>query len=225
MSKFPVPVSGEKIPHGWFANLVRFINSLTLRGDGRYTMVSRNESGTTVTLTPAVKNAIEQSGGTPPGSGSGASGLVSTVSGGTASVSVSGSSPLIIKPGNNVQLEDDSGALKINASAIIGMPNYNASSPEFISVSDGSPYIKAGGFSTSVWLIGEVGVDTASNMSGDVQLTIGYTSMFLFDLTIAAGSDLAGLKIPVFIPIPAGITVQITAYNNARANLHAYPTL
>lgn len=69
MSKFPVPVSGEKIPHGWFANLVRFVNSLTLRGDGRYTMVSRNESGTTVTLTPAVKNAIEHSGGTPPGSG------------------------------------------------------------------------------------------------------------------------------------------------------------
>ena len=69
MSKFPVPVSGEKIPHGWFANLVRFVNSLTLRGDGRYTMVSRNESGTTVTLTPAVKNAIERSGGTPPGGG------------------------------------------------------------------------------------------------------------------------------------------------------------
>ena len=72
MSKFPVPVSGEKIPHGWFANLVRFVNSLTLRGDGRYTMVSRNESGTTVTLTPAVKNAIERSGGTP-GSTGGAS--------------------------------------------------------------------------------------------------------------------------------------------------------
>lgn len=68
MSKFPVPVSGEKIPHGWFANLVRFVNSLTLRGDGRYTMVSRNESGTTVTLTPAVKNAIERTG-TPPGGG------------------------------------------------------------------------------------------------------------------------------------------------------------
>ena len=68
MSKFPVPVSGEKIPHGWFANLVRFVNSLTLRGDGRFTMVSRNESGTTVTLTPAVKNAIERSG-TPPGGG------------------------------------------------------------------------------------------------------------------------------------------------------------
>lgn len=75
MSKFPVPISGEKIPHGWFANLVRFVNSLTLRGDGRYTMVSRNESGTTVTLTPAVKNAIERTGGTPPGSGGGAIGF------------------------------------------------------------------------------------------------------------------------------------------------------
>lgn len=115
MSKFPVPVSGEKITHGWFANLVRFVNSLTLRGDGRYTMVSRNESGTTVTLTPAVKNAIERSGSAP-GSTGGASGLVSTVSGGTASISLTGGTGSVKFVGSgNVSIDENlSGEIEIS---------------------------------------------------------------------------------------------------------------
>ena len=114
MSKFPVPVSGEKIPHGWFANLVRFVNSLTLRGDGRYTMVSRNESGTTVTLTPAVKNAIERTG-TPPAAGGGASGIEADVTGGTASISLTGGTGSVKFVGSgNVSINENlSGEIEI----------------------------------------------------------------------------------------------------------------
>lgn len=98
MSKydFKVPVSGQKIPHGWFAALVRFMNSLILSGDGRYTMVDRNESGTTVTLTPAVIDALNKASGGTPAAGGGGGGdtpqdLTVDVTGNTATVGISGS--------------------------------------------------------------------------------------------------------------------------------------
>lgn len=85
---FPVPVSGKPIQRGWFGALVRFVNSLRLRGDGRYFMVSRNLGGTTIAPSNALIQALDRSGGAAPASG-GASGLMAGVSGGTATVSVS----------------------------------------------------------------------------------------------------------------------------------------
>lgn len=137
MSKFPVPVSGEKIPHGWFANLVRFVNSLTLRGDGRYTMVSRNESGTTVTLTPAVKNAIERSGGTPPDSGGGADGIEADVTGGTASITLTGGTGSVNITGTGavtITKNTNTGDIEINATGgtASGYPAWESLVPETI---------------------------------------------------------------------------------------------
>ena len=63
--KFSVPVSGQPIPRGWFARLVRFMNSLVLHGDNQYTQVNRTEAGTTVTLTPSLINELTKAAAPP----------------------------------------------------------------------------------------------------------------------------------------------------------------
>ena len=73
---FPVPVSNNKIPRGWFAALVRFMNSLLLRGDGRYFAVTHTTEGTTIKPTPALIQALERSGGAAPAAGGGGGGGV-----------------------------------------------------------------------------------------------------------------------------------------------------
>ena len=69
MSLFPVPVSGQQIPRGWFARLVRFMNSMVLHGDGSYTEVKHTDDGTFVTLTNAARDALNRASGRPGGSG------------------------------------------------------------------------------------------------------------------------------------------------------------
>ena len=68
---FPVPVSGKPIQRGWFGALVRFVNSLRLRGDGRYFMVSRNLGGTTIQPSTALLQALDRSAGAAPSAGGG----------------------------------------------------------------------------------------------------------------------------------------------------------
>ncbi len=63
--KFPVPVSGQPIPRGWFARLVRFINSLVPHGDNQYVMVNRTDAGTTITLTPSLINDLTKAAAPP----------------------------------------------------------------------------------------------------------------------------------------------------------------
>ena len=63
--KFPVPVSGQPIPRGWFARLVLFINSLVLHGDNQYTQVNRTDAGTTITLTPSLINELTKAAAPP----------------------------------------------------------------------------------------------------------------------------------------------------------------
>jgi len=67
--KFPVPVSGQPIPKGWFARLVRFINSLVLSGDEQYVMVKRTDGGTTITLTPSFVNDLKNAAAPAAGGG------------------------------------------------------------------------------------------------------------------------------------------------------------
>lgn len=71
MPPFPAPVSGQPIPRGWFARLVRFMNSLILHGDGSYTEVKHTDAGTFVTLTAAARDALDRATGRPGGSGGG----------------------------------------------------------------------------------------------------------------------------------------------------------
>lgn len=69
MSLFPVPVSGQKIPSGWFGRLVRFINSLVLRGDGSYLSVTHTPEGTFIAPTATLINALERTGRAPASGG------------------------------------------------------------------------------------------------------------------------------------------------------------
>lgn len=75
LDKFPVPVTGQEIPKGWFARLVSFINSLVLHGDGQYLAVSHNMSGTTIKPTPALLQ-LASGRGSAPSSGGGGGGTI-----------------------------------------------------------------------------------------------------------------------------------------------------
>lgn len=87
---FPVPVSNDKIPRGWFAALVRFMNSLLLRGDGRYFAVTHTTEGTTIKPTPALIQALKRAGGAAPAAGGGGAtyGIEATIDGSTASIAL-----------------------------------------------------------------------------------------------------------------------------------------
>ena len=220
LGKFPVPPSGHPIPRGWFGRLVRFINSLILHGDGQYLTVKHTLDGQTITPTPALLQALGN-GGAPPAAGGCASGLVSSVSGGIASVSVSGSNPLTIKPGTNVSLEDDSGALKINAngSAVIGFPDYTKfSQAEFISLVN-QQVTKT--YTYPIWLIGEAAKNTGSDMSCTISIDIGGKTINLLSVSIGS-TTLYGYSVPVFIPIPANTTFTLIASGGFLSILNVY---
>lgn len=70
LDKFPEPVAGSVIPRGWFGRLVRFINSLILHGDGQFLTVKHTMDGQTIAPTPALLQALGQSGA-PPSAGGG----------------------------------------------------------------------------------------------------------------------------------------------------------
>jgi len=90
MSLFPIPVSGQPIPRGWFARLVRFMNSLILRGDETYLSVKHTAEGTLIRPTNYLIEQLTKSGGTPGGMGA-PQHLTVDVTGGAATVGLSGS--------------------------------------------------------------------------------------------------------------------------------------
>lgn len=69
LEKFPVPVTGQEIPRGWFSRLVAFINSLVLRGDNQFFCVSRSNAGTTISPTKKMIDLLNDRGGSAPSSG------------------------------------------------------------------------------------------------------------------------------------------------------------
>ena len=222
LEKFPVPVSGQEIPRGWFARLVAFMNSLVLRGDNQFFCVNRSNAGTTISPTKKLIDLLSARGGSAPASGGTATGIEATVSGGTASVSVSGNSPLVIAPANaNVQISGGTnGELLLGASAMSGVPDY-ASPVDTLALSYGSSATKT--YNQTVWLIGSIGVNTASSMSGSVSITIGTTTIELFDLTIGS-TALAGLAVPLSLLIPANSTFTLSVSGAAVASVNVFPS-
>ena len=94
MTPFPAPVSGQQIPRGWFARLVRFVNSLILHGDESYTEVKHTYAGTFVTLTAAARDALDRATGRPGGSTSYIPGTGIDITGNTISCTIAPGSPL-----------------------------------------------------------------------------------------------------------------------------------
>ena len=159
------------------------------------------------------------------GKNEGATGIESAVSGGTASVFVSGSSPLVIEPANgNIFISGGTnGELKIGASATTGMPDFSNLSPEYISLFDGQGVTKS--YPYAVWLIGYAGSDTASDMSSTITLSIGSKNFYLLDLGIGSTS-LYGYKIPVLFPVPANTTFSLHVSGvGAALALYVYPSI
>ena len=226
MSLFPVPVSGQPIPRGWFARLVRFVNSLILRGDGSYLAVKHTPDGTLISPTPYLIDQLAQAGRAG-GSGGGASGIAATVSGGTASVTASGSNPLIIVPANaNIQLSvGTTGELMIGASAVTGAPDYNYNSQGYLEVFFVQNDQRVSQtYNQTVWLIGTFNVNTSTSMSGAVQISIGALHLIPFVLTIGSTS-LAGLSVPFSYLVPANTNIEFYAQDNAIAEVYVVPTL
>ena len=95
LDKFPVPVSGQEIPRGWFARLVSFVNSLVLHGDNQYLAVKHTLAGQTIAPTSALLQALGQRGA-PPAAGGGTSyiaGAGINITGGTISCTVTQGMP------------------------------------------------------------------------------------------------------------------------------------
>ena len=204
-SKIPHGLNFKKAVIGTINGIIDYLNGNWLQS-GKGINIRRTPSGTIIELQkqPASRS-VSVTGGTAVG----ASGLVATVSGGSASVEVSGSSPLLIEPANaNIQISGGTnGELRIGASAVTGMPYWLDLSPEFINVSQNSSVSKT--YNHSIFLIGNCGYSTSSNMTGSVSLAIGGKTFILFDLGIGT-STLYGLTSFVCIPIPANTAFTLT---------------
>ena len=211
MFGFPVPVSNQSIPRGWFAALVRFMNSLLLRGDGRYFAVTHTTEGTTIKPTPALIQALERSGGAAPSAGGsgttygieavidGSTASIALVEGGTASsISLIPTAPVILTAGANGELIIGSTA----SGGGFGPPNYSDNNP--ISVSFGT--------ATTVgydgWIVGYIAYDYDS-YGCEYHIFIGTT-----DFVIGAGWSQNPdyfCYVPVCLPVPANQTFQLNS--------------
>ena len=233
MSLFPVPVSGQPIPRGWFARLVRFMNTLVLHGDGSYTQVKHTNDGTFVTMTPAAIDALNRAGGSAPAAAANQD-LSVSVSGNTATVSISGSTSAveIVGTGNVNISGNTSGQIEINVpsgtASPIGFPNYGVELVAQESMAYNTTY---GPFAQNAYLIGEVMaiIDGEERGNLSVYLSGGTISktVHLFDVYREGQTASDILGIPVMLPIPAGLSFQLRAVTDEANidNLAVYPAL
>ena len=224
LESFPVPVTGQVIPRGWFARLVAFMNSLVLHGDGQYLAVKHTMGGQTIAPTPALIQALGRAGGTP---GGGGSGLQAAVTGGTASVSVSGSTALQIAPANaNIQLSGGSnGELLIGASAMTGLPDYASQSWDGFEVASGSTVSKV--YNESRWLVGRIHCFTGASYSGTFDIEISGRTITLFDFS--CNSDWYSsfsISVPFLFFVPAQTSFDLIASPTfVNTTVNAFPTI
>jgi len=147
-----------------------------------------------------------------------------SLSGATVFLSDSTSS-VIIEPANaNVQISSGAnGEIQIGASAVTGMPNYDAGPITYESVDSLNSYIHT--FQISVWIIGDAGVGTSSDMTGYVKFFIDNTrNINLFNLSAYQNQGaFYGLSVGFCIPVPAGHQIEIIANGNATAGFFIYP--
>lgn len=122
LDAFPEPVAGQPIPRGWFGRLVRFVNSLILRGDKRYFAVSHTLGGTLIAPSKALIDALERSGSAPVSGGGAAQDISASVSGGTASVTLSGSTSAVkfVGTGDVTLTGNTNGQIEINCTGSTG---------------------------------------------------------------------------------------------------------
>ena len=236
LDKFPVPVSGQKIPGGWFARLVSFINSLVLHGDGQYLTVKHTQAGQTIAPTPALLQALGQRGA-PPAAGGGADGIEAAVTGGTASITLTGGTGSVNITGTGavtITGNTNTGDIEINATGgtagSVGFPDYvhplvQAGNVAFYTQYPGSAYADQ-----NVWLIGRITLvaDQNQQLAGSLIINLtkgsGTETIWLND-TLLDNMD-GQTDFPIMLPIPSGYTFSL-AYNNPpdSISLGIYPCL
>jgi len=206
---FPVPVSNKEIPRGWFAALVRFMNSLLLRGDGRYFAVTHTTEGTTIKPTPALIQALERTGGAAPAAGGGGTtyGIEATIDGSTASVAlVEGgtASSISLVPTAPVTLTAGTdGELIIGATFSgggFGAPNYADNNQVQV------PFGTVTSVSYDGWIVGYIAYDYTS-YGLHYQIEVG---LLTYVVGYGWSQDPNFYQFaPVCIPVPANVSFQL----------------
>ena len=241
MSLFPVPVSGQKIPRGWFGRLVRFINSLVLRGDGSYLAVEHTPDGTLIKPTTYLIDQLNKAGNPPAAGGSAAQDISASVTGGTATVTLSGSTSAVelVGAGDVTISGNTSGQIEINATggtaSALRFPNYPAPLVAQGNVQPSYTYPGTAYAAQPVWLIGNLSVEPDENgqlaLSVCIYISNGGTTetVYLSDFLTQTSSYIDKLEIPVFLPIAANHTFQINVMQTTSADptsgLAIYPCL
>ena len=213
---------GEKVIATVFDKIngiIDYLNASRIR-KGPGILVDESPSGTVIKLAdnrPATPPQV-----LPAGSG-GASGLSATVSGGTATVEISGSTALVIEPGANIQISGGTnGELIISATGgggVIGFPDYSKfDTAEFISLVN-QQVTKT--YTYPIWLIGEAAKNTGADMSCTITIDIGGKTIDLLSVSIGS-TTLYGYVVPVCIPIPANTTFTLTASGGFLSILNVY---
>lgn len=223
--RFPIPPTGSPIPRGWFARLVAFINSLVLHGDGRFTLVNRSAAGTTVTLTPSLINRLNQSAPAPSSGGGGETQDISaSVDGGTASITLSGSTSAVNLVGTGdvtISGNTETGAIEIGCTGgggggggnpSFGFPDYAHPLVLRGYMQMNYPYI----FDQPVWIIGEVFAEADANkqLRGDLNIT-GVANVFHAEGDFDSNACLDRVGSPVSLPIPAFTSFELQTATQA----------
>ena len=212
---------GEKVISTVFDKIngiIDYLNASRIR-KGPGILVDESPSGTVIKLAdnrPATPPQVLPAGG-------GASGLSATVSGGTATVKISGSTALVIEPGANIQISGGTnGEIIISATGgggVIGFPDYSKfDTAEFISLVN-QQVTKT--YTYPIWLIGEAAKNTGADMSCTITIDIGGKTIDLLSVSIGS-TTLYGYVVPVCIPIPANTTFTLTASGGFLSILNVY---
>lgn len=232
LEKFPVPVVGTPIPRGWFSRLVAFMNSLVLHGDNQYFMVSHSNAGTSIAPTKKLVDLLHTRGGGAPASGA-AQDLSVSVSGGTATVSISGSTSAVpFVAGANVNITGST-----NGEVIVSATGGTAGGAFFPDYGE-APVTVSGGtiypVNANMWLIGYAGLyktDSSGGFPSYVDLKIYGSDGITVTRTISLYTD-AGVfstynsyqpfHVPVCMPIKSGYQIEILSSGAASFFLQLF---
>lgn len=239
MSLFPVPVSGQQIPRGWFARLVRFMNSLFLRGDGSYLAVSHTPEGTFIRPTPYLIDQLNKAASAP-ASGGAAQNISATVSGNTASVTLSGSTSAVefVGTGDVTLSGNTNGQIEISAtggSVVLGFPDYQHPI-DTIYISANEVEDDEINYNIPVWVIGNFESDTWHGELSEFVVLLNNETIYSCRLQsrvsnlLPDGSPtensigLIDFSQPVMFPLPPNTTYQLLVARGI-VELKVYPCI
>lgn len=234
----PKAVSGQNFKK-WVVEtlnkLIDYLHGARIR-PGYGISVRETPSGTIVELAKKQAPVINNTTG-----GGTTQDISATVSGGTATVALSGSTSSVdIFGGSNVSITGNTnGQIEISAtggtSSGVGFPAYTSPLVEQGDVLSQTNYPGTAYADQSVWLIGNLSVEPDANgqLALSVRVLISHNgnseAVYLSDFLTQTNSYIDKLEIPVSMPIPAGHTFQIIVSQTTSADptsgLAIYPCI